>query len=458
MQLMQTGGCPPAPTPNQSPSTVNYNSNNQVTFVSQSAPSSLSMPSGFGYDQAGNVTQDNQNQYLYDAEGRVCAVANTPISGLTTLTGYLYDAEGTRVAKGTISTWSCDPAISGFQTTNDYVLGPGGEQLAEMGVGSATSGSSSTGLSWQHTNVYAAGSLIGTYDNDGLHFYLNDPLGTRRVQTDSAGVVEQTCFSLPFGDGLSCSGSITAPTEHHFTGKERDSESGNDYFGARYYASSMGRFMSPDWSAKEDPVPYADLNNPQSLNLYSYVNNNPLTKNDPDGHMECAGGQHNWVWCAAHAIGLVETAAEHQANQLKEAHNFLAANGLDAIKVNGHWQPVGSSRNDDIASWWKDYNDNYRDALNQGLTPASAMGALAGRIGGGGSRLTNAQVSDLAKASGMEPVKDAPFDSHGQKVFKMGNRYFTPDVDSHSGGVWKEFTRQGTRVGTLDVNLNKIGN
>jgi RHS repeat-associated protein len=42
------------------------------------------------------------------------------------------------------------------------------------------------------------------------------------------------------------------------TGKERDTESGNDYFGARYYASSMGRFMSPDWSAKEDPVAYAD--------------------------------------------------------------------------------------------------------------------------------------------------------------------------------------------------------
>jgi hypothetical protein len=123
MQIMQTGGCPPAPTPNQPPATVNYNSNNQVTFFSQSAPSSMSMPSGFGYDQAGNVTQDNQNQYLYDAEGRVstprtktspwgprfCAVANTPISGMTTLTGYLYDAEGTRVAKGSIATWSCDP-------------------------------------------------------------------------------------------------------------------------------------------------------------------------------------------------------------------------------------------------------------------------------------------------------------------------------------------------------------
>ena len=52
------------------------------------------------------------------------------------------------------------------------------------------------------------------------------------------------------------------------TGKERDGETGNDYFGARYYASSMGRFLSPDWSAKAEPVPYAKLDNPQSLNLY----------------------------------------------------------------------------------------------------------------------------------------------------------------------------------------------
>ncbi len=68
------------------------------------------------------------------------------------------------------------------------------------------------------------------------------------------------------------------------TGKERDAESGNDYFGARYYASSMGRFMSPDWSAKQEPVPYAKLDNPQSLNLYAYLMNNPMTRIDPDGH------------------------------------------------------------------------------------------------------------------------------------------------------------------------------
>jgi RHS repeat-associated protein len=69
------------------------------------------------------------------------------------------------------------------------------------------------------------------------------------------------------------------------TGKERDSESGNDYFGARYYASSMGRYMSPDWSKNPQGVPYADFTNPQSLNLYSYVKNNPLSSFDDDGHV-----------------------------------------------------------------------------------------------------------------------------------------------------------------------------
>jgi RHS repeat-associated protein len=67
-----------------------------------------------------------------------------------------------------------------------------------------------------------------------------------------------------------------------FTGKERDTESGNDYFGARYYGSSMGRFMSPDPMG----MSLADPTNPQSFNLYSYVLNNPLTNIDPTG-LDC---------------------------------------------------------------------------------------------------------------------------------------------------------------------------
>jgi RHS repeat-associated protein len=64
-----------------------------------------------------------------------------------------------------------------------------------------------------------------------------------------------------------------------YTGKERDAESGLDYFGARYYGSNMGRFTSPDGFSDG-----SDFDNPQSWNLYSYVRNNPLTNTDPDGH------------------------------------------------------------------------------------------------------------------------------------------------------------------------------
>jgi RHS repeat-associated protein len=77
--------------------------------------------------------------------------------------------------------------------------------------------------------------------------------------------------------------------EHHFTGKERDSESGNDYFEARYYSSTMGRFLSPD-----DPK-FSEKNDPQSWNMYSYVGNNPLSKTDPTGHnwFDISG---QWQW------------------------------------------------------------------------------------------------------------------------------------------------------------------
>jgi RHS repeat-associated protein len=78
------------------------------------------------------------------------------------------------------------------------------------------------------------------------------------------------------------------PPPHRASGKERDAETGNDYFGARYYASSMGRFMSPDFDDLDDddpePVPYADFENPQTLNLYAYGRNNPLGGVDVDGH------------------------------------------------------------------------------------------------------------------------------------------------------------------------------
>jgi RHS repeat-associated protein len=70
------------------------------------------------------------------------------------------------------------------------------------------------------------------------------------------------------------------------SGKERDAETGLDFFLARYYSGAEGRFMTPDWSAKPEPVPYAKLNNPQTLNLYAYVQNNPSNRIDLDCHAD----------------------------------------------------------------------------------------------------------------------------------------------------------------------------
>jgi RHS repeat-associated protein len=258
---------------------ANYNANNQLTGTAQAS-------GGVPHDEAGNVLYDGRNQYLYDGEGRICAVLSLS-DDPPVMTGYIYDADGTRVSKGWITAWSCDPSSNGFTTRNDYILGPSGEQMTEMGISRTATPNCPVPNTpcWQHANAWAGGKLLATYDDDGLHFYFDDPLGTRRSQTDFEGVVEKTCPSFPFGDGPTCA--VNPPTEHFFTGKERDSESGNDYFGARYYGSSMGRFMSPDWSPFPMAVPFALRENPQSLNLYNYVLDNPLKSVDRNGHYHC---------------------------------------------------------------------------------------------------------------------------------------------------------------------------
>ena len=133
-----------------------------------------------------------------------------------------------------------------------------------------------------HTNLYAAGSLLATYRDTNLYFSLNDWLGTKRGEGEilASSTCVNTYYSLPFGNGLSTAGSCTDATENHYTGKERDTESGNDYFGARYYASTMGRFLSPDPAG-----PWvADVSDPQSWNFYAYARNNPLINVDFFGY------------------------------------------------------------------------------------------------------------------------------------------------------------------------------
>ena len=231
-----------------------------------------------GYDAAGNVTSDGINAYQYDAEGRLCAVDTTKNvnSANPGYIGYIYDAAGTRVARGKLSSLSCNFATNGFKATTSWALGMGGEQVTEYAISGSAGSYAST---WAHTNAFASGSLLATYHDADTYFALNDWLGNKRVEI-SAGGLSSTYRSLPFGNGLTSTGGATDATEHHFTGKERDAESGNDYFGARCYNSNMGRWMSPD-------QPFADQHpsNPQSWNLYSYTRNNPLRFVDQDGQI-----------------------------------------------------------------------------------------------------------------------------------------------------------------------------
>ena len=234
------------------------NTNNQLTTCS------------YGYDAAGNMTSNGTVSYVYDAENRLIAVA-----GDATPTSYVYDGDGKRVEKCTEGSTpgSCATGATGTL----YWRGTSSDALSETNLSGTV----------QNTYVFFNGQRVARLDSAGaVHYYFSDHLGTHAVvENATATTCEQDIDYYPYG-GVEydyCSGSGVTQN-YKFTGKERDSESGLDMFGARYYGSSLGRFMTPDWETKPTDVPYASFGNPQSLNLYSYVNNNPTTTRDPDGH------------------------------------------------------------------------------------------------------------------------------------------------------------------------------
>jgi RHS repeat-associated protein len=114
---------------------------------------------------------------------------------------------------------------------------------------------------------------------------------------------------LPFGEELPTGVGIRSASigysgdsvRQKFTGKQRDDETGLDFFEARYFSSIQGRFTSPDeftggpeelyWfdgEVGDNPTFYAELEEPQTLNKYVYCLNNPLRYVDPDGHQAMA--------------------------------------------------------------------------------------------------------------------------------------------------------------------------
>jgi RHS repeat-associated protein len=158
----------------------------------------------------------------------------------------------------------------------------------------------------------AMGALAAEYDSPaaqpstcGTCYLTADTLGSTRMITDETATPRECHDYLPFGEEInrtSAGGCYAATTSNtlKFTGKERDGETGNDYFGARYFSGAQERWTTSDWSAEPEPVPYASLSNPQTLNLYEYLHNNPLGGVDPDGHSVWEPGR---IGCGANQPG-----------------------------------------------------------------------------------------------------------------------------------------------------------
>jgi RHS repeat-associated protein len=286
--------------------------------------------SGVSYDTAGNQTTFGSLSMNYDAENRT-----TTVSGAGSGT-YSYDGDGRRVKK----VWGA--------TTTFYLYDALGRMAAEYSTETPTSA--------------------------GTSYLFTDMLGSTRAITTNTGVMIECYDYLPFGRMLSDSDNgrssvgcfqsnpdvqITGNVSQKFTGKERDQETGLDYFGARYYSGAQGRWMRPD-----PLLSSGRQTEPQSWNRYAYVLGNPLKYNDPTGLYEFADCSGN-PKCAEYkkkfknAVGAANKALaskslpDDQAKSLSEVMNYLGDEGpgkghgrivFDAIKGRAAGQYAGNDR------------------------------------------------------------------------------------------------------------------
>jgi RHS repeat-associated protein len=231
----------------------NYTGCTQESGFSRTADGNNHL-SGLSYDLSGNTQSDGINSYTWNAESQL-----TSSGGVN----YLYDGDGRRVSKS---------------SGKLYWYGAGGDILAE------TDASGNTTAEY----IFFGGKRIAMLPTGGTPiYYVEDMLGTSRVTATNTGVVCYDADFYPYGGERPYTNSC--PQNYKFEGKERDTETGNDDFGARYYSNRFGRWLSADWSSVPVPVPYANLTNPQTLNLYGMVADDPESFADLDGHFAGEG-------------------------------------------------------------------------------------------------------------------------------------------------------------------------
>jgi YD repeat-containing protein len=205
LEAFSTAACANNPTPQAK---AVYNSANNRISSSTASPATVAAGS-YVYDASGNTLYDGNNRYWYDAEGQLCAEQSQRTTGAA-IYQYVYDAEGARIGKAFVgqapaSGATCTPYSTTAMVPNTstplfnlqarWLVDQGGDQVTEFNNNSGA-------YAWAHSNVWAGGKLTATYDTKGIHYELADPLGTKRVQANALGQVEENCTSLPFGNDL----------------------------------------------------------------------------------------------------------------------------------------------------------------------------------------------------------------------------------------------------------------
>jgi RHS repeat-associated protein len=224
------------------------------------------------------------------------------------------------------------------------------------------------------TGQLAAEYATGVAQDSGTTYLTADHLGSTRLVTDGGGNPVHRFDYMPFGEDLSGFGNrnliasynmSAVPTEK-FTGKERDAESGLDYFGARYFSGAMGRFTSPDPKV----MTARHLTSPQKWNKYAYVQNNPLAMVDPNGEDDYyvfrpTATSTNVHWAAIQSTatrngdqvsiyngGDAKAGRYTQALQTKDAHVIFAGHTVDTSS----FEPVGVMLGGNVAVGDTQYN------------------------------------------------------------------------------------------------------
>ncbi len=207
---------------------------------------------GYGYDQAGNVTNDGTYNYQWDAEGHLGTVSQSGnVVSMNT-----YNALGQRVEDATAT------------STTDEAYGAGGDLLLRY-----------TGDSNSRSFVPFGGGLLAEYFCGGMIFDHPDELGSLTASTDCTGHTVNEKLFYPFGESWT-GAALPNLGAHQTFGKLPDYDPETDQYNTanRHYSPS-GRWMSPDPGGLKAVL----TDNPQTWNMYAYTGNNPTTVTDPSG-------------------------------------------------------------------------------------------------------------------------------------------------------------------------------